>query len=147
LIFVNQFTPNSKSVLIRVSMKFFDILNYLIYSVYSVKEKGAASHSATIVGGMQAFNIVSCCMFASTLVQSAFLSSKVLGVLVVLVFQVTTYRRYIHKKNRSIAVLEKMWQEIDNANKVKYRTFGLLYFILSLVVLIAVALYTHEKLD
>lgn len=128
-------------------MKFFDMLYYLIYSVYLTKEKGAASHSATIVGGVQAFNVFSCCMFASTLVQSAFLRSKILGVLLVIAFQITTYRRYLYKENRSIVVLEKMWQEIDNANKVKYRTFCLLYVILSLVVLIAEALYTHQKLD
>lgn len=75
-------------------MKFFDILYYLVYSVYAAKEKGAAIHSATIIGTMQALNVFSCCMFASTLVPSTFVRSKLLAVVEVLLFQVTTYWRY-----------------------------------------------------
>jgi len=41
---------------------FFDYLFYLIYKFYSPKEKGAATTSAMIIGGMQAINVLSIIM-------------------------------------------------------------------------------------
>lgn len=128
-------------------MIFFDYLHYLIYKFYSKKEKGAASSSAGIIGGLQASNILTLLMLFSGFIHNISYLKKVFFIIVFIFFQIVTYIRYVFKENNSISNIEKRWLKIEESKKLKIRNFGLLYVVLSVVFFFGLAIYLGSKRD
>ena len=121
---------------------FFDFLYYHIYKFYSkYKEKGAASTSAGIVGGFQAINILTLVLLFKLLTHRNDYISTTLVIVLFIIFQITTYYRYIYKENHSTIVLEKEWEtKAENSRK---RIFTMLYIYggISIVACFSLAIY------
>lgn len=122
-------------------MIYFDYLYYLIYKFYSNKEKGAASSAAGIIGGLLATNILSFFMLISVYIHNKLFENKVIFIIVIIIFQIVTYIRFILKENNSIINIEERWLKIAESRKLKIRNFGLLYVVLSVVVFFGLAIY------
>jgi len=126
-------------------MRFFDYLFYFIYKFYSQKEKGAASSSAGIIGGLQAINILSILMvFSIFLIQKSYLN-KIISLVIIIFFQITTYIRYIYKETNSIAVIEERWMKMNNPKKKQARLLGTLYIILSVIIFFGLAIFLGTR--
>jgi len=98
-------------------MRFFDYLFYLIYKLYSNKEKGAASSSAGIIGGLQAANILSILIMLTIVFQKTFLNTMI-SLFVIIIFQIGTYVRYIYNENHSIQKVENKWANVDESKRI-----------------------------
>lgn len=122
-------------------MIYFDFLYNLIYKFYSSKEKGAASSAAAIIGGLLASNILNFFMLISVYSHNKLFENKVFFIVVIIIFQIVTYIRYILKENNSITKIEERWLKIAESRKLKIRNFGLLYVVLSVVAFFGLAIY------
>ena len=125
-------------------MIFFDTLFYLIYKFYSRKEKGAASSSAGIIGGLQSVNILTIYLLFLLSWQNAHLN-KIIFIVVVIIFQITTYIRYIYRDNNSITKIESTWQKMDEPKKTTIRVWGILYIIFSVVIFVGLAILLGSR--
>jgi len=120
-------------------MLFFDYLYYLIYRFYSPKEKGAASSSAGVIGGLQAANTLTVYLLFLLFSRQVHLN-KVFFIVVIVIFQITTYIRYIYKDNNSIVKIESYWQKMNEQQKTRMRIWGILYITLSVIILFGLAI-------
>ena len=127
-------------------MIFFDFLYYSIYRFYAgYNEKGAASTSAGIVGGFQAMNILTAIMLFQWFVQQKSHLNKLLVVALFLVFQITTYLRYIYKDNHSVAMMESKWSGSPEAIRKRISVALFLYGTVSVVTFFGFAVYMGNK--
>jgi hypothetical protein len=124
--------------------RFFDYIFYLIYTFYK-KEKGSASSSAGIVGGLQAFNVISFYFLYLILFAPYAGISKMYFILVLLVFQVTTYIRYIYREDNSVEVIKKRWQDLSEPSKTRIRLLLFVYILISVVSFFGLAIYLGES--
>jgi len=125
-------------------MRFFDYLFYLICKFYSRKEKGAASSSAGIMGGLQAVNILTIYLLLLLTWQNVHLN-KIIFIVVIVIFQITTYRRYIYKDNHPITKIESTWQKMDEPKKTTIRVWGILYIIFSVIIFFGLAMLLGSR--
>lgn len=121
-------------------IRFYDLLFYVIYIFYSTKEKGAVSTSAAIVGAVQAFNILTVVMFVTLLLNPKTNFSKIFGVVVVIIFQIIAYMRYINKHEFTTKVEEK-WLQINKNRQSTFKIISFVYIVLSFCLFIALAIY------
>jgi uncharacterized membrane protein len=126
-------------------MIYFDYLYYLIYKFYSSKEKGAASSSAGILGGLQASNVLTFLMLFSGFMHTIAYLNKVFFIIVFIYFQIATYIRYILKEKNSISNIEERWLRLDESKRLKIKNFGILYVVLSVVVFFGLTIYLGSK--
>lgn len=125
-------------------MIFFDFLFYFIYKFYARKEKGAASSSASIIGGLQAMNVLTICFLISTYtLEKSYL--KIFFLIPIIFFQITTYIRYIYKNNNSVSIIEEKWLKLDESKKTRLRALGLSYVILSIIACFGLAIFIGSK--
>jgi hypothetical protein len=124
--------------------RFFDYIFYLIYTFYK-KEKGSASSSAGIVGGLQAFNVISFYFLYLVLFAPYAGISKMYFILVLLVFQVTTYIRYIYREDNSVEDIKKRWQDLSESSKTRIRLWLFIYILISVVSFFGLAIYLGES--
>ena len=123
-------------------MIFFDFLYYSIYRFYSAyKEKGAASTSAGIVGGLQAMNILTAIMVFQCFVRQKVHLDKLLVVAFFIFFQITTYIRYIHKDTHSVDVMERKWSGKTEITRKQISVALFLYGALSIIAFFGLAIY------
>ncbi|MBN9386389.1 MAG: hypothetical protein J0H74_36865 [Chitinophagaceae bacterium] len=123
-------------------MLFFDYLHYFIFKFYSgYREKGALSSSAGIIGGFQTINVLTgVILFMLATKQKVFLETW-LVISSLILFQVTTYIRYIYKENHSIAAIEKAWLNKTEANRNMTRNLLVVYGVVSVLGFLGLALY------
>lgn len=127
-------------------MIFFDFLYYCIYKFYSdYNEKGAESTSAGIVGGFQTVNILTILFFIYALIDEEFYLNKILAVVVIFVFQVFTYIRYIYKESHSVDLIEKKWMEKSETSRRRTWNFLFFYGVMSLSLFIGLAIYLGAR--
>ncbi|NTS43124.1 hypothetical protein HRG84_19720 [Flavisolibacter sp. BT320] len=127
-------------------MTLFDFLYYSIYRFYSdYNEKGAASTSAGIVGGLQAMNVLTVVMAFQGIVQQKAHLNKLLAIVLFIVFQITTYIRYIYKDNHSVDVMENKWS--SRTEEAQKRIYNILVFYgtISIVTFFGLAVYSGSR--
>ena len=127
-------------------MTLFDFLYYSIYRFYSdYNEKGAASTSAGIVGGLQAMNVLTVVMAFQGIVQQKADLNKLLAIVLFIVFQITTYVRYIYKDNHSVDVMESKWS--SRTEEARKRIYNILVFYgtISIVTFFGLAVYSGSR--
>ena len=123
-------------------MIFFDFLYYSIFLFYSnYNEKGAASTSAGIVGGLQALNILTGIMLYQLLFGERTYIDKLFVVGLFIVFQVLTYYRYIYKDIRSIEVMDKKWSAKSMAFRKQMGKLLFVYVAISIIGCFGLAIY------
>jgi hypothetical protein len=127
-------------------MLFFDFLYYKIAKTYeSYNEKGAESSSAAVVGACQAFNVLT----VLTLILSSLKEPKhvnvVVGVIIVVIFQITTYVRYLYRDKYSIDVIETKWLQKTKAYQRQTSVIMVLYGATSFLGFLGLALYLGSK--
>ena len=120
---------------------FYDYLFYHIYKFYSLKEKGAAATSAMIVGGLQATNVLSIFMLISVFKSWKDNLTTITFIVVLCLFQILSYMRYILGEKITILKLEEKWQKKKEDQKVRFRIFMALYIALSIGVFFGIAIY------
>ena len=121
---------------------FYDFLNYLIYKFYAkAKEKGAVSTAAAIVGGFQAANVLTLIMLFEFTQKQKFRIEKWIIIVLFLVFQITTYIRYIYKDNHSINVIENEWINKTPSWQKKMTMWLYIYGAGSVLALFGLAIY------
>ena len=125
--------------------KLFNYLYYLIAKFYLKKEKGGASSAAGVIGGLQAMNVLAIYMFLSFYVENLFKLNKVSVLIVVIVFQITTYIQYIYKEKPSIKDMREKWLNLDESKRTKIRISSFLYIILTLVAFFGSAIFVYEN--
>jgi hypothetical protein len=125
-------------------MQFYDYLYYDIYKFYSDKEKGAASSSAGIVGGLQAANVLVLVFLFYYYIQKSNISTW-LVLTIAIFFQITTYIRYIHKENNSIKKLEERWSALNENQKRKINLLNITYIASSIILFFGVAIFLGGK--
>lgn len=127
-------------------MIFFDFLYYSIYRFYSAyNEKGAASTSAGIVGGLQTMNVLTAIMAFQWLVQKKPHVNLFLVILLFIVFQITTYIRYIYKDNHSVYVIGNKWSGKTEEIRKRISFILFLYGTISIVTCFWLAVYLGSK--
>jgi hypothetical protein len=127
-------------------MIFFDFLYYSIYRFYSdYSEKGAASTSAGIVGGFQAMNILTAIMVFQWIVQQKLYLNPLVVIVLFIIFQITTYIRYIYKDNYSVDVMENKWSSRAEAIRKRISVALFLYGTISIITFFSLAVYLGGK--
>ncbi len=126
--------------------RYFDLLFYLIFKFYSKKEKGAKSSSAGIIGGLQASNVLTVIMAISFFIDEKMNQNKIVFLLVFIIFQISTYIRYIYKERVSIERLDMQWQEMEESRRGRIRFILSAYVILSVLSLFGIAYLLSTKL-
>ena len=119
---------------------FYDFLFYFIYNFYAGKEKGAASSSAGIIGGLQAMNVLTVVMIYSFFISPEEFFNAIIVIVVFLFFQITTYIRYIYKDG-VVEKIKDIWLKKNDAEQTRIRFLSFLYIFLSLVFSIGLAIY------
>jgi len=123
-------------------MLFFDFLYYFIFKFYSgYREKGALSSSAGIIGGFQTINVLTAIMFFMLATQRKVFLETWLVVSSLVIFQVTTYIRYIYKDNHSISVIEQSWLSKTEAYRNSTRKLLIIYGAGSVLLFLGLTLY------
>ena len=122
-------------------MLFFDYLCYLIYKLYSRKEKGSASSAAGIVGGFQAANILTALMLVAILLKQKSFINKFLVIGLIIIFQAFTYIRYIYRDNNSVGAIEKKWLTESESARKRIGAYLWLYGLTSIISLFGLAIY------
>ena len=125
--------------------RFYDFLFYVIYKFYSGKEKGAASSSAGIIGGLQAINVLTTLMLGAFIVFPKEYFNSIIVIVVFVFFQVTTYIRYIYKEKNSAKKLEERWLKMNEAQKKRIRVLGLVYIFSSIFIFVGLAIYVGVR--
>jgi hypothetical protein len=120
---------------------FFDYLFYLIYKFYSPKEKGAATTSAMIIGGLQAINVLSIIMLPAIFTSAKGYLNTITFIIVLFFFQIINYIRYIYREKVTIQGLGEKWQKRSEAQKIRIRTLSFLYVALSIGIFFGLAIY------
>lgn len=127
-------------------MKFFDFLYFSIYRFYSDNnEKGAASTAAAIIGGFQAFNVLMLIMLFQFRFNGKASPDKLLAIVLVVFFQITTWYRYNYKEQPSVETLEKMWEEKPLEYRKQHSAFQGVYGILTIAGFFGLAIYLGYK--
>ena len=127
-------------------MRYYDYLYYSIYCFYaSYKEKGAASTSAGIIGGFQTINVITVQMFLNFFFPETISFQKWQIIILFLIFQITTYIRYIYKDSYSVEVIQQKWLTISERKRKEVNTILFLYSILSIVLWLALSIYMGSK--
>jgi hypothetical protein len=127
-------------------MSLFDFLYYSIAKAYAAyKEKGAQSSSAGVIGGFQTINILTILMLIGLSLHQKLGGNKVLAIAIFLVFQVTTYIRYIYKEDNSIESIERKWLSKSEFTRKRLRIYLWLYGILSVLFFFGLAIYLGSK--
>lgn len=127
-------------------MIFFDFLYYATYRFYSgYNEKGAKSSAAGIVGGFQVINILTVIMLFQLAFQQKGYINKLLVVVLFIVFQITTYFRYIYKSSHSVDVIESKWLGKSEAFRKQMNNAIFLYVALSIIISFGLAIYLGGK--
>lgn len=124
---------------------FYDYLFYFIYKFYSPKEKGAATTSAMIIGGLQAINVLSIIMLPSIFISSKSYLNTITFIIVLLFFQIINYIRYIYRETISIQLVEERWQKKTEAQKVRIRALRFLYIALSVGIFFGLAIFLGSR--
>ncbi len=123
-------------------MRLFDFLFLKIYKFYfGYKEKGAASSAAGIVGGLQAANILTALMICSFYFDENGSFNKIIAVLVAVIFQITTYVRYIYKENNTVEIISKKWLDKNEKFKNIFNVSSVVYIVASIVLFFGLAIY------
>lgn len=127
-------------------VRFYDFLYYFIYKFYSSREKGAATTSALIVGGLQAINVLSICMLPAvfTFSSKSYLNAMTF-IVVLFFFQILTYIRYVYKEKVSVQELEEKWERKTEAQKTRNKVLRSLYITLSVGVFFGLAIYLGSR--
>ena len=126
-------------------LRFFDYLYYLIYKFYSRKEKGAASTSAGIIGGLLTFNVLTFVTFISFFISEKPYLNKITAIGVFIFFQIITYIRYIYKEKIPIPHVEERWLKLSESRKQMIRGLSFLYIFLSASVFIGFAIFAGSR--
>ena len=125
-------------------MKFYDFLYYIIYTFYAGKEKGAASTSAGVVGGLQAMNLLTVAFLLSFYILKFTINKwYVLGMAII--FQITTYIRYIYREDNSIEEIEKKWFALSEPQRSTISVLSVVYIISTLILFFGVAIFIGSK--
>lgn len=125
---------------------FFDFLYLLIYKFYaSYKEKGAASTSVSIIGGLQTLNILTLILLFELAFYQKIWVNKILVILMFIITQIYAYIRYSLNKKYSIKAIEERW--LKKSKKFRERMSGFLwvYGIISVVGCFGLAIYFGGK--
>lgn len=125
--------------------KFFDYVYYSLYKYYSPKEKGAMASAASIVGGLQAGNVLSIYMLPSVFMPDWDSINVTLFLIITFFFQVLTYIIYVYKEKVKVDEYEKLWEIKSEAEKTKYRVLRSLYIALSFGVFFGIAIYLGSR--
>lgn len=127
-------------------MALFDFLYYSIYRFYSdYNEKGAASTSAGIVGGLQTMNVLTAVMVFQGIVQQKVHMNKLLAIVLFIVFQITTYIRYIYKDNHSVDVIKNRWSSRTEDARKRMNIVLVFYGTISTVTFFGLAIYLGSR--
>jgi hypothetical protein len=127
-------------------MQFFDYLYLFIYNFYvSYREKGAEASSAGIVGGLQAFNVLTVIMLVQSFNKEKAGMSKVVVIVLFIIFQVTTYIRYIYREKHSVSAIESKWLSKTELSRKQTSSYIYLYGALSIIIGFGLAIYLGSR--
>lgn len=130
------FTSFRSKIISAIPMLFFDFLNYKIAKFYgSFGEKGAASTSAAIIGGLQAMNVMTIAMLIWANMNKLFV------VILFVIFQVTIYMRYLYRDKYSVTAMEIKWLNKSISSKKRITAFMFLYVSVSFLSCVGTAIY------
>lgn len=123
-------------------MIFFDLFYFLLLKFYSRhKEKGAQSTSAGIVGSFQSLNLITGVLLIEFITGQESNTGIHLVLVAFILFQATTYYRYIFKGARSIKVIERKWNHKTEKSRTKIRITLFLYGAISIIGSFGLAIY------
>ena len=125
--------------------KFYDYLYYSLYKYYSPKEKGATGSAASIVGGLQASNVLSIIMLPSVFMPDWDSINVTLFLIIIFFFQGLTYVIYVYKEKVKVDEYEKQWESKSEAEKTTYRVLRSLYIALSFGAFFGFAIYSGSR--
>jgi hypothetical protein len=123
-------------------MIFFDFTYYLLFRVYSAfNEKGAESSASAVVGGLQAFNVLTVLLIISLCFHKNIGVNVLAGILLFLAFQVFNYIRYFYISLFSITEIEIEWGKKSELYRRRFKYACGFYVILSVVSMVGLAVY------
>jgi hypothetical protein len=122
-------------------MFFYDFLYYKIYKFYAKKEKGASSSAAATIGGLQAMNVLTLIIICLNFSHKKIHFNKIVALVIILFFQITTYVRYVYRDNNSIQAIEEKWLNKSESYWTMHNIFGIVYIILSVILFFGLAIY------
>lgn len=127
-------------------MLFFDYLHYLIFKFYAGrKEKGAISTAAGIVGGFQTINVITLIMLFSLTQKANFKIAKLVDIILLIIFQVTTYIRYVYRENPSVTEIEHKWLEKTPSSRRQMSILLFIYGAVSIIAVFGLAIYIGSR--
>ncbi len=128
-------------------LKFFDLIFYHSYGFYvRHEEKGAVSTAATIIGGLQAMNVVMFLMVLALISQTKIYFPNAPAIIgLAKFFQVTTYIRYVYKEKVTPEILKERWARKTDSQKVRLRCLMVVYTLLSTIGFFGLAIYLGSK--
>lgn len=125
-------------------MIFFDYSFYYFYKFYSRWGKGALSGAAGIVGGLQAFNLITVLIMVSSFFPTKLNIGKGLGLLIAVGLQITNHVRYVYRERPSVEQLSAALGKKSNRSKTVIRSVIFLYVLFSTIAFFASAIYAHK---
>ena len=125
--------------------RFYEYLFYLIYKFYAGKEKGAASSAAGIIGGLQAMNVLTVFLPITYFLSRKEYFNKLTVLSVFLFFQITTYIRYIYRKQNNYQETVEKWLKMTETEKIRVRFLSFIYITLSISFFFGLAIYLGGK--
>lgn len=128
-------------------LKFFDLIFYHSYGFYvKHKDKGAVSTAATIIGGLQAMNVIMLLMVLALISKSKVYFSNTLAIIgLIIFFQITTYIRYVYKETITPEIIKKRWATKTDSQKIQLRSLMVVYILLSSIGFLGLAIYLGSK--
>ena len=123
---------------------FFDYVFYRVCKAYSqTNDSSPEAAAAIVVAMMQFFNLLSIIMLIEIMRHDKSLLNKTYAVIVVLVFMIANYVRYVYKETHDYkAMTSKFMNEKRHTLK---GTMVLFYIIVSSVLLLALAIYAGSQ--
>ncbi len=97
-----------------------------------------------MLGFFQCMNVLTVLMLISFLTRIDHVS-KIIAVGICVIFQITTYIRYVYREKHSVDVIRQAWSKKSDANRKQIRTLALLYSLLSPGVFFGVVIYLGIK--
>jgi hypothetical protein len=122
-------------------MIFFDFLYYSIFKFYARhKEKGALSTAAGIVGGFQTINVIALIMLFSLTQKRKVRIEKWVVIVLLIVFQVTTYIRYVYREKPLSSEIEQKWLDKTPSSRKQLGTLLFIYGAVSIIAFLGLAI-------
>lgn len=127
-------------------MIFFDFTYYLLFRLYSnFNEKGAESSSSGIVGGLQAFNVLTILQLLSWHFKKNIGVNNAVGIFLFLAFQIFTYIRYFYINKFSITAIENRWLKKSELFRRRFKYAFAFYVVFSIISMVGLALFSSSQ--